>query len=171
MADGDGDGDGDGYVDGGHGDWLAPRPDVKRIPDHVYAETRGVLRSFLENTIRDAVKLKEGETRKTVTALDVVRALQRRSCLQPLESPSEKESLPVEKELPPALKEEEQQPSPSPKPSEKEPSPDPAHPAWNIVLSHFSEMQRLQLQTLMDDGDHRIRTALQVAGITTDLQD
>ena len=41
------------------------------------AETRGVLKSFLENVIRDAVTYTEHAKRKTVTALDVVYALKR----------------------------------------------------------------------------------------------
>ena len=40
-------------------------------------ETRGVLRIFLENIIRDAVTYTEHAKRKTVTALDVVYALKR----------------------------------------------------------------------------------------------
>merc|ERR1712014_246869 len=40
-------------------------------------ETRAVLRSFLENVIRDSVVYTEHAKRKTVTALDVVYALKR----------------------------------------------------------------------------------------------
>jgi histone H4 len=40
-------------------------------------ETRGVLKVFLENVIRDAVTYTEHARRKTVTALDVVYALKR----------------------------------------------------------------------------------------------
>ena len=39
--------------------------------------TRGVLKVFLENVIRDAVTYTEHARRKTVTALDVVHALKR----------------------------------------------------------------------------------------------
>ncbi|XP_026436379.1 histone H4-like [Papaver somniferum] len=38
-------------------------------------ETRGVLKIFLENVIRDAVTYTEHARRKTVTAMDVVYAL------------------------------------------------------------------------------------------------
>ena len=41
----------------------------------IYEETRGVLKVFLENVIRDAVTYTEHARRKTVTALDVVYAL------------------------------------------------------------------------------------------------
>merc|ERR1712181_31879 len=40
-------------------------------------ETRGVLKVFLENVIRDAVTYTEHAKRKTVTAMDVVYALKR----------------------------------------------------------------------------------------------
>ncbi|CAL9172992.1 unnamed protein product [Musa hybrid cultivar] len=40
-------------------------------------ETRGVLKIFLENVIRDAVTYTEHARRKTVTAMDVVYALNR----------------------------------------------------------------------------------------------
>jgi histone H4 len=40
-------------------------------------ETRGVLKLFLENVIRDSVTYTEHAKRKTVTALDVVYALKR----------------------------------------------------------------------------------------------
>ncbi|KAL4007780.1 hypothetical protein ACER0C_001632 [Sarotherodon galilaeus] len=46
---------------------LARRGGVKRISGLIYEETRGVLKVFLENVIRDA----------TVTAMDVVYALKR----------------------------------------------------------------------------------------------
>merc|ERR1712126_542693 len=42
-----------------------------------YEETRGVLKVFLENVIRDAVTYTEHAKRKTVTAMDVVYALKR----------------------------------------------------------------------------------------------
>ena len=54
---------------------LARRGGVKRISGLIYEETRGVLKVFLENVIRDAVTYTEHARRKTVTALDVVYAL------------------------------------------------------------------------------------------------
>merc|ERR1712001_699000 len=56
---------------------LARRGGVKRISSYIYEETRAVLRSFLENVIRDSVVYTEHAKRKTVTALDVVYALKR----------------------------------------------------------------------------------------------
>eukprot|EP00966_Prymnesium_polylepis_P180031 4168721-Prymnesium_polylepis.1 len=56
---------------------LARRGGVKRISGLIYEETRGVLKVFLENVIRDAVTYTEHARRKTVTALDVVFALKR----------------------------------------------------------------------------------------------
>ena len=50
---------------------------MKRISGLIYEETRGVLKVFLENVIRDAVTYTEHARRKTVTALDVVYALKR----------------------------------------------------------------------------------------------
>ena len=51
----------------------------------IYEETRGVLKTFLEGVIRDAVTYTEHAKRKTVTSLDVVYALKRQgresSCL------------------------------------------------------------------------------------------
>merc|ERR1711870_25974 len=38
----------------------------------IYEETRGVLKTFLEGVIRDAVTYTEHAKRKTVTSLDVV---------------------------------------------------------------------------------------------------
>ena len=43
----------------------------------IYEETRGVLKTFLESVIRDAVTYTEHAKRKTVTSLDVVYALKR----------------------------------------------------------------------------------------------
>ena len=54
---------------------LARRGGVKRISGLVYEETRGVLRVFLENVIRDAETYTDHARRKTVTAMDVVYAL------------------------------------------------------------------------------------------------
>ena len=56
---------------------LARRGGVKRISGLIYEETRGVLKVFLENVIRDAVTYTEHARRKTVTALDVVYAHKR----------------------------------------------------------------------------------------------
>ena len=51
---------------------LARRGGVKRISGLIYEETRGVLKVFLENVIRDSVTYTEHARRKTVTAMDVV---------------------------------------------------------------------------------------------------
>jgi histone H3/H4 len=56
---------------------LARRGGVKRISGLIYEETRGVLKVFLENVIRDSVTYTEHARRKTVTAMDVVYALKR----------------------------------------------------------------------------------------------
>ena len=56
---------------------LARRGGVKRISGLIYEESRGVLKTFLENVIRDAVTYTEHARRKTVTAMDVVYALKR----------------------------------------------------------------------------------------------
>ena len=56
---------------------LARRGGVKRISGLIYEETRGVLKVFLENVIRDAVTYTEHAKRKTVKAMDVVYALKR----------------------------------------------------------------------------------------------
>ena len=56
---------------------LARRGGVKRISGLMYEETRGVLKTFLENVVKDAVCYSEHARRKTVTALDVVYALKR----------------------------------------------------------------------------------------------
>ncbi|XP_038128810.1 uncharacterized protein LOC119775029 isoform X3 [Cyprinodon tularosa] len=56
---------------------LARCVGVKRISGLIYEETRGVLKVFLENVIRDAVTFTEHAKRKTVTAMDVVYALMR----------------------------------------------------------------------------------------------
>lgn len=65
---------------------LARRGGVKRISAMIYEETRGVLKTFLEGVIRDAVTYTEHAKRKTVTSLDVVYALKRqgRESLQSL---------------------------------------------------------------------------------------
>ena len=56
---------------------LARRGGVKRISGLMYEETRGVLKTFLENVVKDSVTYIEHARRKTVTALDVVYALKR----------------------------------------------------------------------------------------------
>ena len=52
---------------------LARRGGVKRISGLIYEETRGVLKVFLENVIRDAVTYTEHTNRKTVTAMDALK--------------------------------------------------------------------------------------------------
>jgi histone H4 len=56
---------------------LARRGGVKRISSFIYDDSRAVLRSFLDNVVRDSVTYTEHARRKTVTALDVVYALKR----------------------------------------------------------------------------------------------
>jgi histone H3/H4 len=56
---------------------LARRAGVKRLSGLIYEETRGALKVFLENVIRDTVTYTEHCRRKTVTALDVVSALKK----------------------------------------------------------------------------------------------
>jgi histone H4 len=56
---------------------LARRGGVKRLSGLIYEETRGVLRVFLEELLRDTVAYTEHARRKTVTPLDVVYALKR----------------------------------------------------------------------------------------------
>ena len=56
---------------------LARRGGVKRISALIYDETRFVIRSFLENVIKDAIVYTEHARRKTVTAMDVVYSLKR----------------------------------------------------------------------------------------------
>ena len=56
---------------------LARRGGVKRIGGLIYEETRGVLKVFLENVIRDSVTYTEHAKRKTVTAMDIIYALKR----------------------------------------------------------------------------------------------
>ena len=61
---------------------LARRGGVKRISALIYDETRSVIRSFLENVIRDAIVYSDHARRKTVTAMDVVYSLKRQGrCL------------------------------------------------------------------------------------------
>lgn len=56
---------------------LARRGGVKGISGLIYEETRGVLKVFLENVIRDSVTCTEHAWRKNVTAMDVVDASKR----------------------------------------------------------------------------------------------
>ena len=56
---------------------VQPTGRVLTSPPVIYDETRGVLKSFLEGVIRDAVTYTEHAKRKTVTSLDVVYALKR----------------------------------------------------------------------------------------------
>ena len=56
---------------------LARRGGVKRIAGLIYEETRGVLKIFMKDVIRDAVTYTDHARRKTVTATDVVYALKR----------------------------------------------------------------------------------------------
>ena len=56
---------------------LARRGGVKRLGGLIYDEVRGVLKVFLENTIRDTVTYTEHARRKTVVAMDVMYALKR----------------------------------------------------------------------------------------------
>jgi len=58
---------------------LARRGGVKRISNLMYDEIRGVIKTFLEATIRDAVAYTDHARRKTVTAKDVVHALKRQN--------------------------------------------------------------------------------------------
>lgn len=57
---------------------LARKGGVKRISGLVYDEVRDVLKSFLKGIIPDAVEYMQYDRRKTVTSMDVVRALKRR---------------------------------------------------------------------------------------------
>ena len=43
----------------------------------MYEETRGVLKTFLDQVVKDSVTYTEHARRKTVTALDVIYALKR----------------------------------------------------------------------------------------------
>ena len=56
---------------------LARRGGVKRVSGMIYDESRAVLKSFLQDVVRDAVTYCDHGRRKTVTALDVVYALKR----------------------------------------------------------------------------------------------
>jgi histone H4 len=56
---------------------LARRGGVKRISGLIYDETRGCLKIFLQNIVRDSVVFTEHAKRKTVTSMDVLHALKR----------------------------------------------------------------------------------------------
>ena len=56
---------------------LARRGGVKRISGHIYEETRGVLKVFMKDVLRDVTTYTAHARRKTVTAMDVVHALKR----------------------------------------------------------------------------------------------
>ena len=56
---------------------LARRGGVKRISGLMYEETRGVLKVFLENVIKDSAIYAQHAGRKTITGMDVVYALKR----------------------------------------------------------------------------------------------
>jgi histone H4 len=56
---------------------IARRGGVKRISGLIYEQTRTELTVFLKGVIKDAVTYTEHARRKTVTAMDVVRALNR----------------------------------------------------------------------------------------------
>jgi len=56
---------------------LARRGGVKRISHDIYNETRGVLKGFLENVVKDTITYTEHARRKTVLAMDVIYALKR----------------------------------------------------------------------------------------------
>ena len=60
---------------------LARRGGVKRLQELMKNETRGILKVFLEQTLRDAFTYVEHARRKTLTAQDVVYALKRRGTL------------------------------------------------------------------------------------------
>jgi histone H4 len=54
---------------------LARRGGVKRISGSMYEETRGILKEFLQNIIKDVVTVAKHANRKTVQVYDVVYAL------------------------------------------------------------------------------------------------
>lgn len=56
---------------------LARRGGIKRVSGLVYDETRGVLKQFLTNILRDAVAYTQHARRNTVSVMDVVYALKR----------------------------------------------------------------------------------------------
>ncbi|CAL9762089.1 unnamed protein product [Musa acuminata subsp. burmannicoides] len=63
---------------------LADRRSIRQPPfisGLIYEETRGALKIFVENVIRDGVTYTEHARRKTVTTMDVVYALKRQVLL------------------------------------------------------------------------------------------
>ena len=54
---------------------LARRAEVKRISKEVYNESRGILRTFVEDIIKDALIYTKHANRKTVTAMDITLSL------------------------------------------------------------------------------------------------
>ena len=56
---------------------LARRGGVKRISGLMYAETRDILKLFLEKVVKDAVTYTQHARRKTVTTMDVLYSLKR----------------------------------------------------------------------------------------------
>lgn len=59
---------------------LARRGGVKRISGLIFEETRGALKLFLENVIRDAITYTEYARRKVINTTDIIHALKRRGC-------------------------------------------------------------------------------------------
>ena len=56
---------------------MARRGGVKRLSVLIYEESRGVLKVFLENIIRDSVTIMQHSRRSTVMVKDVLYALKR----------------------------------------------------------------------------------------------
>ncbi|KAG8854882.1 hypothetical protein FRB96_007282 [Tulasnella sp. 330] len=82
---------------------LARRGGVKRISGLIYEETRGVLKIFLENIIRDSVTYTEHAKRKTVTALDVVYALKSSNMSSTTTDPKVATAISTPSVIPPTL--------------------------------------------------------------------
>uniref|UniRef100_A0A8B9YMM1 Histone H4 n=1 Tax=Bos mutus grunniens TaxID=30521 RepID=A0A8B9YMM1_BOSMU len=78
---------------------LARRGGVKRISGLIYEETRGDLKVFLENVIRDAVTYTEHAKRKAVTAMDVVYALKRQGLMYGLPWTARRSNQSILKEI------------------------------------------------------------------------
>ncbi|MCP4989456.1 MAG: hypothetical protein GY928_26390 [Colwellia sp.] len=57
---------------------LARKGGVKRMSGKIYDESRGLVKAFLQNVVKDAVCYSQYGKRMTVTALDVVYALKKR---------------------------------------------------------------------------------------------
>ena len=55
--------------------WLARRGGVKRFSGNIYEESRGVLKVFVEQIMKDVIAFCEYKRRKTVTPVDVIFAL------------------------------------------------------------------------------------------------